>query len=195
MVAGRIGPHVAVYGHSGSGKSTLGRRLSEALGVPYVELDAIFHAHPNWVDLERDEFRARVSELLEANPAGWVIDGNYSAVRDLILPRADTVVWLRLPFRVVYPRLARRTVVRSFQGAELWNGNRESLRQTFLTRDSMLLWGITSWRRTIRHTRRDLQTIPHQAQVIELTSARAVQELLRANHSAAERLVAPARDD
>lgn len=181
----RIGPRVSIYGNSGSGKTTLGRELGGILGVPYVELDSVFHAHPNWVDLSRAEFRARVTELLEANPAGWVLDGNYSAARDITLPLADTVVWLHLPFRVVYPRLARRTVVRSFQHAELWNGNRETLRQTFFSRDSMLLWGISSWRTSIANTRKDLATIPHRARVFELRSTRAVREFVAAARAGA----------
>lgn len=147
-----IGPRIVIYGPSGSGKSTLGKALAARLGLPYVELDSIFHAHPNWIDLSTEEFRARVAGVLESHPDGWVIDGNYGPVRDMILPLADTAIWLRLPFRVVYPRLAWRTISRSFIGGELWNGNRETLRQTFLSKDSMLLWGLTAWRRTARKT-------------------------------------------
>ena len=88
-----------MYGPSGSGKTTLGAQLGAALGLPYVELDAIFHAAANWVDLPREEFRAKVTDLLNRNSAGWVIDGNYAHVRDLVLSRADTAVWLRLPFQ------------------------------------------------------------------------------------------------
>lgn len=87
---------------------------------------------------------------LATHSDGWVIDGNYAMVRDLILPKAAAVVWLDLPFWVVYWRLARRTTLRSFWGAPLWNGNREKLRQTFFSRDSMLLWGLTVFWRTRR---------------------------------------------
>lgn len=173
-----IGPRIAIYGPSGSGKSTLGRALAGKLGVRCIELDSIFHAHPNWVDLDTDEFRARVTGVLEANPAGWVIDGNYDHVRDLILAQADTVIWLRLPFRIVYPRLAWRTISRSFQNAELWNGNRESLRQTFLSKDSMLLWGITAWRRGIGKTAVALAETPHHARVLTLRKPRSVARLI-----------------
>jgi adenylate kinase family enzyme len=173
----QLGKRIAVYGPSGSGKSTLARDLGAALGLPVVELDAIFHAQAGWVDLSPEEFRARVSAVLTEHADGWVIEGNYAMVRDLVLARADTVVWLRLPFRTVYPRLAWRTLTRAKSGAELWNGNRETWRQTLLTRDSMLLWGITAWRRATRHTREALATIPHQATVIELRTARQVAAL------------------
>lgn len=170
----RIGPRIAIYGPSGAGKSTLARQLGERLELPVVELDAIFHAHPNWVDLERDEFRAAIEAVLARHPDGWVIDGNYTDVRDLILARAETVVWLRLPFTTVCRRLVWRTVSRAVRGAELWNGNRESLRQTFLTRDSMLIWGLKSARSTPRKIAEALVTVPHGARVYELRSPRAV---------------------
>ncbi|GIW18221.1 AAA family ATPase [Tepidiforma sp.] len=154
-----FGRRVAVYGPSGSGKSTLARALGERLGLPVIELDAVYHARPGWQDLSREEFRAAVAALLEQHRGGWIFEGNYGLVRDLILPRAETVVWLDLPFPVVYGRLARRTVSRSFRGAELWNGNRETLRQTFLSRDSMLLWGLTAFRRSRRSIAASLETL------------------------------------
>src|SRR6201996_2435689 len=76
LVRSRFVRRVSVVGCSGSGKSTVGRRLARDLGVPYVELDSIFH-QPGWVPLPRDEFRRRVAELTAAD--GWVIDGNYSS--------------------------------------------------------------------------------------------------------------------
>ena len=173
-----IGPRIAIYGPSGSGKSTLARQLGAKLGLPVVELDAIFHAHPNWVDLDRDEFRAQVSAILLQYPEGWVIDGNYGMVRDLILTRADTAIWLRLPFRTVYRRLAWRTVSRAVVGGELWNGNKETLKQTFLTPDSMLWWGIKNWRPNARNTQVALATIPHNARVITLRTPKQVARLV-----------------
>jgi len=140
-----VGRYIVIYGPSGSGKTTLSRQLGEKFGLPVLQLDAVFHAHPNWVDLSREEFRDQVCAYLAAQPDGWVIDGNYSMVRDLILPHAETAIWLKLPWRTVYPRLARRTISRAVLHAELFNGNRESLKQTFLTKDSMLWWGIHAW--------------------------------------------------
>lgn len=143
-----FGRKVAVYGPSGSGKSTLARELGGRLGLPVVELDAVYHARPGWEDLEVGEFREAVASLLTRYADGWVIEGNYRPVRDLVLAEAETAVWLDLPFLLVYRRLAWRTISRSFRGEELWNGNRETLRQTFLSRDSMLLWGLTAFRRS-----------------------------------------------
>jgi len=172
-----LGRRVVVYGPSGSGKTTVGRALATRLQVPFVELDAVFHARPGWQDLSSEEFRHEVAALLATHADGWVFDGNYGDVRDLVLPRADSVVWLRLPFPVVYARLVSRTLRRAIVNAELWNGNRESLRQAFLSRDSMLLWGITAWRPHHRAAAVALATLPH-GPVYELRSPRAVRSFL-----------------
>jgi hypothetical protein len=115
---------VSLVGVPGSGKTTVGRKLAASLAVPFVELDAIFH-QPHWAELSRDDFRDRVSTVVVA-PA-WVVDGNYSVVRDLVWDRADTVVWLDLPRRLVMRRVILRTLRRAITREALWNGNREPL--------------------------------------------------------------------
>jgi adenylate kinase family enzyme len=115
---------VALVGDSGAGKTTAGRRLATSLGVPFVELDGIYH-QPRWQPLPPDELRARVCEV--ASSERWVVDGNYALVRDLLWDRADTVVWFDLPRRVVMRRVILRTLRRLLTRQELWNGNREPL--------------------------------------------------------------------
>jgi adenylate kinase family enzyme len=130
---------VSVVGNSGSGKSSLARELASLLGVPHLELDAIFH-QPGWVPLAEDEFRRVVGAA--AAGGGWVMDGNYSAVRPIVWARADTVVWLDLPRRTVMRQVVWRTLRRAVTRQELWNGNREPLRN-FLTWDpeeSVISW-------------------------------------------------------
>jgi adenylate kinase family enzyme len=171
---------IVVYGPSGSGKSTITRELGLALDLPVIELDAVIHCRPNWNDLSPEEFRAAVTSILAEHPQGWIIDGNYSVVRDLILPNAEAAVWLRLPWRTVYPRLARRTIARSARHAPLWGGNYESWRQTLFSRESMLWWGIAAFRRQDRSTAAVLRAGTHSAQVFELHSASEVDAFVRA---------------
>jgi adenylate kinase family enzyme len=116
---------VSVVGNSGSGKTTLAKRLAALLRVPFLELDSVNH-QPNWQPLPTEEFRERVAAAVAAD--GWVVDGNYSRVRDLVWARADTVVWLDLPRRTVMRQVVLRTIRRGTLRQELWNGNRESLR-------------------------------------------------------------------
>jgi adenylate kinase family enzyme len=115
---------VSVVGNSGSGKSTVARELAASLDVPHLELDSLFH-QPGWEPLAEEDFQRLV--MVRTSQDGWVIDGNYSAVQTIVWARADTVVWLDLPKRIVMWRVAWRTVYRAVTRKELWNGNREPL--------------------------------------------------------------------
>jgi adenylate kinase family enzyme len=131
-----------VVGCSGSGKTTLARALARILGASNIELDGIFH-QPGWVPLDVDTFRARVIEATEAS--AWIVDGNYSTVRETIWERADTVVWFDLPYVVVMARTIRRTVRRVLTRKELWNGNKEpwSNLYSFDPKKSIIAWAAT----------------------------------------------------
>jgi energy-coupling factor transporter ATP-binding protein EcfA2 len=176
-IRGPLGRRVAVLGMTASGKSTLAKELARLLGVPHVELDGIVHG-PNWVDLSREEFRARTAEAL--SDAGWVSDGNYSAVRDLTIGQAETVIWLDYPIIIPLWRVFPRTLRRIIRQEELWNGNRETLRGALFGRDSLVIWILT-----MHHTlRRDLAAIfraPEHAHrtLVCLRSPRATARWLR----------------
>jgi adenylate kinase family enzyme len=115
---------ISVVGSSGSGKSTVARALAEALSLPLLELDSVFH-QPGWTPLPDDEFRHRVRDF--AQQEGWVIDGNYTShgIADIVWPQADTIVWLDVPRRQVMKQVIGRTVKRAITRETLWNENRE----------------------------------------------------------------------
>src|SRR5262245_34358281 len=129
-----------MVGTSGSGKTTVGRKLAARLGVPFIELDAVFH-QPGWTALPREEFRSRVRELADGD--AWVLDGNYSAVLGLGWSRADPGVWFDLPRATGMRQLIPRTFGRMISRRELWNGNRESLRFLFDRDEAILRWAWT----------------------------------------------------
>jgi adenylate kinase family enzyme len=160
-----------VVGTSGSGKTALARRLAARLGYSHVELDAL-HWQPNWTEAPPDKFRDRVRHAVEID--AWVVDGNYSIVRDIVWSRADTIVWLDYPLPVILWRLLRRTVRRMVTRQELWSGNREDLRTALFSRDSIFLWTLrTHWknRRTYGAVSQD-PAIAHLT-VVRLRSPRA----------------------
>ncbi|MCY3655532.1 MAG: adenylate kinase [Chloroflexi bacterium] len=146
-----LGARFVVVGSSGAGKTAFARRLAASIGVPHVELDAL-HFAEDWAEVPDEVFAERARDATASD--GWVLDGNYAGVmQGLTWPRAQAIVWLDYPFRTCAWRLLRRTVARSWRGEELWQGNRESWRMSFASRDSILLWLL----RTFRRRRRDYE--------------------------------------
>ena len=143
----KLGRRIVVVGTTGSGKTTLAGELARRLEVPHVELDAL-HWEPSWTEAPTDLFRERVTRALSGE--AWVTDGNYSAVRDIVWSRADTIVWLDYSLPTILYRLTRRTFRRIFTREELWSGNKERVLTQFLSRDSIFLWAFKTYRRRRR---------------------------------------------
>lgn len=171
-----IGSHICVYGPPGAGKSTLAAHIARRVGVPHIELDAIFWK-PDWVESPLEEFRANVAAALDKCPDGWVCDGNYSRVRDLILPLADTIVWICPPFPVAFWRMLKRTTARCWDGKMLWGTNRETWRLNFFSRDSIILYQVTHWR-VYRERGKSLEEISHEAPIFRLRSPKDIEAFL-----------------
>jgi len=138
------GTRIAVIGATGSGKTTLAQRLGVILDLPLIELDAL-HWMPGWTEKPWPEIRSELDPMTRQDR--WITDGNYSQVRDLIWPRADTIIWLDYPFLFIFYRLFIRTLKRVFLKVELWNGNRERFHENFLSKDSLFLWLVKSRRK------------------------------------------------
>jgi energy-coupling factor transporter ATP-binding protein EcfA2 len=101
---------ILVLGRTGSGKTTLARELAAAIGVPHVELDALYFG-PDFSTAPLSVLRERTTAAIAGDR--WVTDGNKSAVRDLVWPRADTVIWLDYPLVVSLRRLGKRAIWRT----------------------------------------------------------------------------------
>ncbi len=136
---------ISVVGNSGSGKTTLARQLAAVLAIPHLELDSVFH-QPGWEPLDPETFRRRVTAFTEGR--SWIVDGNYSDVRDIIWSRADTVIWLDPPRWRVMRQISWRTLSRMVTRAELWNGNREPWSNLFRLdpSESVIAWAWTRHR-------------------------------------------------
>ena len=133
---------IVIIGTSCAGKTTLAQRIAEILKVEHIELDAL-HWGPEWKPVELEEFRRSVAKAVDADK--WVVDGNYVQVRDLIWPRATTIIWLDYRFPVIYWRALSRTFRRVLTRETLWAGNRERLRTTLFSRESILWWVVRTY--------------------------------------------------
>ncbi|MCA0353295.1 MAG: AAA family ATPase [Chloroflexi bacterium] len=99
---------VLIFGSMGSGKSTLAKRLGAVLNLPVIHLDSHFW-RPNWVEPDRETWRAQQRELVQASE--WIMDGNYSATLDERWPYADTIIFVDQPRLLCLWRVVKRRVM------------------------------------------------------------------------------------
>lgn len=162
---------ILIAGVSGSGKTTLARQIADISGITHTEIDGLFHG-PNWTP--RTEFVDDVRGLVAAE--AWVTEWQYRDVRPLLLSRAEMLIWLDLPTRVVMFRVIRRTLSRRLHRTVLWNDNVEPpLRTIFRDREHIIRW---AWRTRSKY--RDLHQnldVEHLV-VVRLRSRRAVRDWL-----------------
>lgn len=170
---------VSVVGAPGSGKTTFGRQLAASMAAPFIELDAVFH-QAGWQDLSPHEFRSRVTDATAGDL--WVVDGNYGVVHDRVWERADTVVWLDLPRRVVMGRVVLRTMWRALTREELWNGNREPLSNFYrwAPEHNIMRWCWVRYAEYVEQYSRAMDQPPRpDLRFIRLASGREAHELVR----------------
>lgn len=149
---------INIIGTSGSGKSTFGRRIAEALAIPYIEMDRLYW-RANWQGTPDDEFLATLEKALAASP-DWVLDGNYNRTRDVKWRDVDLVVWIDRGFIRTLWQAVTRASRRAWHKQELWpgTGNRESFRRSFLSKDSIIIWTIKTWRSNRKRIKRICKT-------------------------------------
>jgi adenylate kinase family enzyme len=117
---------IVVLGRGASGKSVFARALSDATGIPCIELDKVFWSS----DLEPrslDDWRDGQTDLVVGD--AWILDGDlgpYDAP-EIRLARADTVV----VFDVNLATCAWRALRRSRERLDFW-------------------WWFVTWRRRYR---------------------------------------------
>ena len=150
---------IVVAGVSGVGKTTLSARIAEVVGIPHVEIDALFHGR-DWTP--RPEFLDDVRAFVARDE--WVTEWQYGDARPLLTARADLLVWLDLPFMTVpLPRVVARTVRRRLRRQRLWNGNVEPPFHTFFTDpEHIVRWSFSTrnvYRDRVAAVRSDLPVV------------------------------------
>ncbi len=101
---------IHLLGPSGSGTTTLGRELARRLGIPHLDSDDVF-----WEETDppfsrrrgRAEREGLLSEFVARSPA-WIISGSALEWGDILLEKADLMIWLHLDARVRIQRLIAR---------------------------------------------------------------------------------------
>lgn len=98
---------VMINGGPGSGKSTLARALGAATGLPVYHMDQIHHM-PRWEPRPLAE-KIPMANAIEAKEQ-WIFEGGFSATYNNRAARADTLIWLDLPFGLRMRRVIGRLI-------------------------------------------------------------------------------------
>src|SRR2546421_5022204 len=96
---------------------------------------------------------------------------------DCLLERADTIVCPDQPLPLLLWRVLLRTLRRIRRDEELWNGNRETWRGAFFSRDSLFVWMVRAQYRNRRRLPGQLARFP-QLRVVRLRSRADVSRFL-----------------
>ena len=164
---------ILVTGITGAGKTTLARAVAGRLGVPFHEMDALALIGPGWAENPR---LAEDVSAISAEP-GWVFDSlGYPEVRDLLWSRADGIVWLDYPRRVVMARVVRRSVARTLRRRRVFGGNVETMRLWF-TRDHPVWWAWSQYEARRAEIAARIDRF-RPAEVVRLENPRAAREWL-----------------
>eukprot|EP01117_Protostelium_nocturnum_P019207 TRINITY_DN8270_c0_g1_i2.p1 TRINITY_DN8270_c0_g1~~TRINITY_DN8270_c0_g1_i2.p1 ORF type:complete len:197 (+),score=25.13 TRINITY_DN8270_c0_g1_i2:56-592(+) len=128
-------PRILIRGPAGAGKSTLANNISEILGIPHIEMDALHHEEgfvpsPHFLD--------RVKH--NVGKESWVMDGNYSKSHHLTDPVSTHVIWLDLPLYFVLWSVLCRSLYRIWSGELLWGTCKESIWNLLHPSDRSILW-------------------------------------------------------
>lgn len=140
---------INVIGTSGSGKSTLSKQLAAQLEYPYHEIDALFWK-PNWTQTPDSELLDKIADI--THQPYWVLDGNYSRTEPVKWQHVDTIIWVDYSFPRTFYQALKRALSRWLSGKELWpgTGNKETLGNLLLSKDSILLWTLRNYAKNRR---------------------------------------------
>ncbi len=177
---------INVIGTSGSGKSTFGRQLGATLGIPFIEMDSVYWGK-SWTEPSDDVFIPQIKEITERSR--WVLDGNYSRTTPVKWRLVQLVVWLDMSFARTITRVTSRSLKRSLDDTEIWpgTGNRETFGRAFLSRESVILWAITSYRRNRQRYAMMMNAEEYRhIWFVRLKSPREVEAFLQSAQEAAE---------
>ncbi len=115
---------IYIIGTAGSGKSWLAGVLSEKLSISNYDLDDVYWIR-KYTKKRSENSRLNKIKLL-IGKRKWILEGVYGSWIDEAIKKADLVIWLDPPFRVLSWRIFLRHLKRKING-----GSGDTLKGTF----------------------------------------------------------------
>ncbi|KZP04247.1 hypothetical protein FIBSPDRAFT_844190 [Athelia psychrophila] len=135
---------IQIVGNSGSGKSTVGHWLAARLNIPFIPLDEVFW-RPGWKETPKEEFRAKVTDIMQKHQDGWIIDGEYpGTLQGLVSGAATDIIWLDPPLALYFPRVVFRTILGLLSLAPPCSPGCREVWPKCVTRKGILWWCLTN---------------------------------------------------
>lgn len=107
---------VHVLGGSGSGKTTFAQAVASQFHVPHYDLDVLGQRNGT----NDAAWMADIDHIVQQ--PGWVAEGIYIILTDLLLEHADYVVLLDVPWPTAAWRILRRHITNSLRGTNQYPG-------------------------------------------------------------------------
>ena len=171
---------IVIQGVTGAGKSTAARTWAVMKNLHVIDYDNDVLWMPAlelpWTTYSTEKQRERVCRHMETG--AWVMASCGSKVADIVYPETDVIVYLDYSPLVTFAQLFKRTMSRSLRGETCCNGNKESFRLSLLSKDSIFLWWLQTWRER-REQARIMETDPNMPPVYRLTHPRQFHALVR----------------
>ena len=100
---------IFIVGITGSGKSTFSEKLSHISKIPRYDLDWIYFVKGSFT--KKVSIAKRRKKLIEIlNKRKWIIDGVYTTWTQDIFKKANLIIWLNPPFRILSLRIITRYI-------------------------------------------------------------------------------------
>lgn len=108
---------IYIIGNSASGKTSLASQLSKILKIKSYDLDD-FYWQKKFTKKRKPEIVERLVKRVTKKKS-WIIEGVYSSCVTCSLDRADLMIWLDYPFRVIAAQLIKRQIKKGQKLSEM----------------------------------------------------------------------------
>jgi adenylate kinase family enzyme len=121
---------IVIFGNSASGKSTLARSLCDAENMAYLDLDNLAWTSSDPPQRALLEISEKAIRLFIQQHDGWVIEGCYTDLLEIVAPQASGIIFMNFPIELCLENAKNRP----------WEPHKYNSREAQDQNLAMLLW-------------------------------------------------------